>query len=177
MLKGILTSLEMSGCDDALQMRVQVGVDRVVRLAQLGPRASGNGVAALDPTGLGLDGRSPVGLPLLDVVLAGTGRTMSGRRYSESVVGNRMLYVGHNEHDDATWHELSVALNDPSTGLSATVIYQVLRGGGVLRSLTKLANNGDLPLIVESVTSFLGSGLAGPEVVPQVVEVRRWSPI
>jgi Glycosyl hydrolase family 36 N-terminal domain len=61
-----------------------------------------------------------------------------------------------------SWHELEVHLEDLVTGLQANVIYRVLEGSNVLRSRVRLTNGGPLPVTVESVTSLLGSGLAGP---------------
>ena len=49
-----------------------------------------------------------------------------------------------------------------STGLRGEVVYRVLEGRGVLRSRVRLTNGGTAPVTVESVTSFLGSGLSGP---------------
>ena len=103
-----------------------------------------------------------VGLPLLDVVVAGSGRSWSGRRYCESVVGNRMRYAGHTEREGAQWFELEVSLEDTYTGLQANVTYQVLLGGGALRSMVRMTNGGASPLTLESVTSFLCGDLAGP---------------
>jgi len=47
-------------------------------------------------------------------------------------------------------------------GLVAEVTYRTLEGNGVLRSQVRLTNAGQSTVTVESVTSFLGSGLAGP---------------
>ncbi len=148
--------------DDALEVRVEVDEDGVARLSYLAPPESRRTVTGPDEGHAGEDGRRTMGLPLLDVVVAGSGRSWSGRRYSESVVGGRMRYVDCTEKDDGVWHEVRVALIDPDTGLAATVVYNILRGGGVLRSRAILTNRGASPLTVESVTSFLGGGLAGP---------------
>ena len=155
--------LEIRWCDDALGLRV--AVDERGRGPPGAPRADGH-ATRLEPVRAR---RSPVsgepgaiGLPLLDVVVAGSGRRWSGRRYCESVVGNRMRYVGHTEREGAQWFELEVSLEDTCTGLQATVTYQVLLGGGALRSRVRMTNGGASPLTLESVTSFLGGDLAGP---------------
>ncbi|HXW78751.1 MAG TPA: glycoside hydrolase family 36 protein, partial [Acidimicrobiales bacterium] len=62
-------------------------------------------------------------------------------------------------------------LGDAETGLGANVSYQFLRGGGVVRSHVRLKNDGPMPLTVESVTSFLGGGLAGPDGTLEDVEL------
>jgi alpha-galactosidase len=154
--------LEIRWCDDALGLRVAVDEEGVARLAHLAPTPS-------DKVGAGLGEEVPVsgepgaiGLPLLDVVVAGSGRRWSGRRYCESVVGNRMRYVSHTEREGAQWFELEVSLEDTCTGLRASVSYQVLLGGGALCSRVRMTNGGASPLTLESVTSFLGGDLAGP---------------
>jgi alpha-galactosidase len=175
---GALARLEMGWSDDALELRVEVDGDGAARLAYLVPSTKGmtaedmpaNDILTKDMVRTGHDREGPgpdehraAGLPLLDVLVAGSGRSWSGRRYSESIVGHRMRYVDHREHDDAKWHELSVDLEDPASGLWATVTYRILRDVGVLRSSALLTNGGTLPLTLESVTSFLGGGLAGPD--------------
>ena len=94
--------------------------------------------------------------------MSGSGRAWSGGRYAESVVGGRLRYVDHEERLDNLWRELQVDLEDTSTGLKADVVYRALRGRGVLQSRVRLTNDGAAPVTIESVTSFLGSGLAGP---------------
>ena len=167
---GTPTKLVLGWSDDALEMRVEVSEDGVARLSHLVPRPDPSGGPAVHEEVSGSAQPAAGGVPILDVVVAGSGRSWSGRRYSESVVGNRMRYVGHSEHEDATWHELAVALEDQVTGLTATVTYQVLLAGGVVRG-RRLTNNGASPLTLESVTSFLGGGLAGPGGALEDVEL------
>lgn len=161
-VEGTSARLGASWADDALELRVEVDQEGVARLSCLSARGSDGVSAVSDEERLSSIEPRAMGLPLLDVVVAGSGRNWSGRRYSESVVGGRMRYVGSSEQDVGAWRELRVELADPATGLAATVIYEVLRGAGVLRSRAKLTNEGESPVTVESVTSFLGGGLAGP---------------
>jgi alpha-galactosidase len=113
-------------------------------------------------------------LPLLDVVLAGEGKTWSGDRYCESAAGGRFRYVGHDQADlPGGWHELRVELADPVSGLRAEVFYRVLSGRGALRCWVRLANHGPAPVTVESVTSFLCGGLTSaprPAATPDNVD-------
>jgi alpha-galactosidase len=153
----------MGWADDALNLLIEVDGDGMARLVHLAPSAVGRQTTAdRDEKSPAIGGRA-VGLPLVDVVTSGSGRAWSGRRYAESVVGGRLRYVGHDERVDGEWRELRVGLVDPNTGLAADVIYRVLEGCGVLRSRVRLTNSGAAPVTIESVTSFLGSGLAGPE--------------
>ena len=162
--------LEIRWCDEALGLHVQVDEEGVARLAHLAP-APNNKAAAGPGEEIPASGNHGAGLPLLDVVVAGSGRKWSGRRYCESVVGSRMRYVGHTEREDEQWFELAVSLADTSTELRATVTYQVLRDGGALRSSVRVTNGGTSPLTLESVTSFLGDDLAGPGGVLDDVEL------
>ena len=136
--------------DAAIDLGIDVDEDGTARLTRL---AAARGS---DP--------GPVpGLPLVDVVIAGAGRSWSGSRYAESVAGHRLRYAGHEEHADGPWRGLRVELEDPVTGLRAEVFYQVLEGRGVLRSWVGLTNAGARPVTIESVTSFLAGGLPGAE--------------
>jgi alpha-galactosidase len=153
----------MGWADEALELRIEVGEDGKARLVHIAAGAVGPSARAPwgedRPVG---NGRAAAGLPLVDVVVAGSGRAWSGRRYVESVVGDRLSYIGHDERADGPWRELQVDLQDPSTGLKAEVIYRVLEGHGVLRARARIINGGAAPVVVESVTSFLACGLAGP---------------
>lgn len=148
--------------DRALDLEVEVGDGGVPRLSLLAPSGMSGRRGAKAPPATDTAGRSAPGLPLLDVLFAGCGRRWAGRRYSESVVGSRMLYVGHDLREDEPWSQLEISLRDPVTGLAASVRYQRLTDVGVLRSSVTVKNAGISPLTIESVSSFLGSGLAGP---------------
>jgi alpha-galactosidase len=136
--------------DASLELLIEVDSAGVPRLTRLGP-----GTARPTPA------HAPAGLPLVDVVLAGSGRAWSGSRYCESVAGQRMRYEGHRSRDDGDWHEVTVTLQDPVTGLRAQACYRVLAGQGAVRSSVRLRNDGSEPVTVESVTSFLFGGLSG----------------
>ena len=60
------------------------------------------------------------------------------------------------------WLELEVALEDPGTGLAARVIYQILARRRCLAQPGQDDERRASPVTLESVTSFLGGGLAGP---------------
>ena len=148
--------------DDALELLIEVDGEGTARLARLVPRPTGGESGAEghrgEPPG---DGTRPAGLPLVDIIVSGSGRAWSGRRYAESVVGGRLRYVRHTQGLRAPWRDLRVELEDPVTGLRAEVVYAVLENGGVLRSRVHVVNGGDAPVTLDSVTSFLFSGLTG----------------
>ena len=152
--------------DAALDVRLVVddsGIARLQVAAAVFPRGGGSPRPPLD--------HSTVGLPLVDVLVSGQGRDWAGLRYSESAVGHRMLYVGHETAEELPWRVLTVFLRDPVTRLAAAVSYRRLIDEGVLRSSVKLTNESDTPLTIESVTSLLVSGLAGPGGELKDVEV------
>jgi alpha-galactosidase len=157
------TTADLGWRDGALQLSVELDSAGVPMLTYLGPPSSAPaGPATGHAVGHG-DDESVTGLPLVDVVLAGTGSKWSGRRYCESVVGHRMVYAGHRHRDAGAWHELSVVLVDEETGLEATVSYEILGDVGALRARVGLANKGSRLLTVHSVSSLLVGGLAGPD--------------
>ncbi|MGD0196992.1 MAG: alpha-galactosidase [Solirubrobacteraceae bacterium] len=153
-----------------MDLRVEVDDAGVAHLSLLAPSGFEEQLEATDPMEPPAPDAVP-GLPLLDVLLAGSGRQWAGQRYSESVVGSRMRYISHDLREDGPWSLLEVALHDPVSGLAATVTYRRLTGVGVLRSSVTLKNDGPAPLTIESVSSFLGSGLAGPSGDLQDVDV------
>lgn len=149
---------EVTFRDEALEMCVSVSNDGVARLVRLVAAASDDTSAAPGSAG---QWRSP-GLPLIDVVTAGSGRAWTGGRYVESVTGGRLRYVAGEQRARGRWQELTFRLEDPDSGLRSEITYRVLKGGGVLRASARLENAGSAPIAIESVTSLVASGLAGP---------------
>jgi alpha-galactosidase len=173
--------------DEAVGFEIDVAEDGTASLARLvagrrrpadagsdGQAAGADGPAPDEPAadeqdvsgaadGPAAESRAALTLPLADIVVAGVGRSWSGSRYTESVVGRRLRYLGHDEGAAGPWHQVRVELGDPVSGLRAEVSYQFLRGHGVLRSWVHLTNGGTQPVTVQSVTSFLAGGLPGPD--------------
>jgi len=139
--------------DELVDLEIKVsgdGAARLTRLSARGPAAAGS-----------LPEPSPgPGLPLVDIVVLGQGRSWSGSRYTESVVGRRLRYRGHDESGTGSSRRLRVDLEDPVTGLRAEVWYQ--SAGGGLRSWVRLENAGPGALTIQSVTSLLIGNLPGP---------------
>ncbi|HUN38419.1 MAG TPA: glycoside hydrolase family 36 protein [Trebonia sp.] len=159
--------------DDSIELSIEVdraGMARIARLAAPAPTSPRQVAAsrqaagpapgpATEPAPGPATGPS-AGLPLVDVVLAGEGRSWSGSRYCESVTGARLRYVGHEDAADSPgWQLIRVDLRDPASGLRAEVFYRILTGRGALRSWVRLSNAGAAPLTVQSVTSLLCGGL------------------
>jgi alpha-galactosidase len=158
-----LPPLEIAWADEAIALRIQVDQEGIARLVQLSARVAGGHGKAASGDGEGAHPSTAASFPLVDVVSSATGRGRSGRRYVDSVVGSRLRYLDHAERIDGPWRELLVRLEDPETGLTAHVVYRLLGARCVFRSHVLLTNGGSVPVTIESVTSFLGSGLAGPQ--------------
>ena len=150
---------EIAFRDGALDICVSVSDESVARLVRLFAPAS-DGASSDAPNSAGQ--KYLPGLPLVDVITSGSGRAWSGGRYIESVTGGRLRHAASEQHTRGKWQELTFRLEDPDSGLRSEVAYRVLRGGGVLRASARLENAGSTPLAIESVTSFIASGLAGP---------------
>jgi alpha-galactosidase len=132
--------------DDTVSLRIEVAADGVARISRL-------------TAGHGADARAGQGLPLLDLVVSGEGRTWPSVRYCESMAGGRLCYRGHDERRG----ELRVHLADPVTGLHAEVCYHVLGDHGAMRCWARIANEGSAPVTLESVTSFVCGVLGEPD--------------
>src|SRR5271165_3280785 len=146
---------EILWADDALELLIEIDEHGKARLVRMVPRESGGGRCDGHDSASG--SVRTAGLPLVDIVVSGSGRAWSGRRYAESVVGGRLCYVRHEESKQAPWRELRVHLEDADTGLGAEVAYTALEDGGVLRARVRLFNGGQAAVTLESVTSFLCS--------------------
>jgi len=140
--------LEIDWSDSGLEMMIDVDEEGIARLTRLVPLPAGDEPKTnRDRQKSATRGQRTAGLPLVDVVASGSGRAFSARRYAQSVIGGRLRYLGHEESAQAPWRDLRVNLEDPSTGLTAEVIYTVLARGGVLRSRVRLTNGGRVPVI------------------------------
>ena len=158
---------EITFRDEGLEICVSVSDDGLARLVRLAAHTDDTSSAAS-----GVAGRQTLpGLPLIDVVTAGNGRAWSGGRYIESVTGARLRYAAGEQRTRGRWQELTFRLEDPDSGLRAAVVYCVLKGGGALRASARLENAGSTPVTVESVTSFVASGLAGPGGAPADLDI------
>ncbi|MGO8723981.1 MAG: alpha-galactosidase [Acidimicrobiales bacterium] len=157
--------------DEALQLSVVVGDDGVARLVRLATNESHEAAAGTSNAPSPAHGDVSPGLPLIDVVTAGSGRAWSSRRYIESTTGGRLRFSGGGQRSDGQWQELTFRLEDPDSGLRADVVYRVLKDRGVLRATCRLLNAGPSPLTIESVTSFVASGLAGPGGTPGDLDI------
>ncbi|MEU0091023.1 glycoside hydrolase family 36 protein [Kribbella sp. NPDC006257] len=97
-------------------------------------------------------------LPLVEVGVAGSGRSWSARRYVDSLAGRRLLFQKHVVQADGT--ELVVTSRDESTGLEAITTLSGVPGA--LRISSRLINTGAAEVDLTWVTSAVWGGtLAG----------------
>ena len=101
-------------------------------------------------------------LPLVDVVVAGSGGAWSGGRYVESAVGARLRVESYDQTLSGSWKDTVLRSRDPITQLAVELRFRVLRGAGAMTVQSQLTNTSSRPLCIESVTSLILPGLEGP---------------
>ncbi|MEV0172183.1 glycoside hydrolase family 36 protein [Streptomyces sp. NPDC050803] len=127
-----------------------VASDGTLRLVRLGD------TAPADPEGA---------LPLVELTALGHGSGWSGPRFTGTALGARLKYRGHRTGRRGDWAWLTAELHDPATRLTAFAELSSPVGTAVLRSRVRLRNDGDEPLVVQSVTSLLLAGLPSPDAL------------
>ncbi|MDT0317038.1 alpha-galactosidase [Streptomyces millisiae] len=134
---------------EALGVEVAAGPDGPPRLVALGP-------AALAEAGA---------TPLVEVLALGEGSEWSGQRGIESSIGARLRLVGHETARDGDWHRLALRLRDETTGLAVEVLLDSPDGVPVVRSRTRVTNEGPNPVTLLAVSSLSLGGLPSPDVL------------
>ena len=130
------------------------GALRLTRLDSGGSTAGGDSASAPGPD-------AP--LHLVEVTALGHGSGWSGPRFTGTALGARLRHRAHTTHEDDGWTHLTVELHDPGTGLTAFVELSSPVGLPVLRSRVRLRNDGEEPIVVQSVSSLLLGGLPSPD--------------
>ncbi|MEV2191807.1 glycoside hydrolase family 36 protein [Streptomyces phaeochromogenes] len=125
------------------------GVLRLVRLARPGDPVSESGSGAP--------------LHLVELTALGHGSGWSGPRFTGTALGARLRYRGHSTQERDGWTYLTVQLHDARAGLTAFVELSSPIGLSVLRSRVRLRNDGEEPLVVQSVSSLLLGALPSPD--------------
>ncbi|WP_235583096.1 alpha-galactosidase, partial [Kitasatospora sp. Root107] len=134
----------------ALEVEIALGADGTARLVRIG--APGEAVG---------DPRPEAPLPLVEVMVAGHGRSWSGRHLVNTNIGARLRHRSHCVTRDGDWHVLTVELTDSETGLTAEAVYRSPDGLPVLRSEVVVRNEGASTLHLESVSSLVTGCLTG----------------
>jgi alpha-galactosidase len=131
---------------EALQLHIALGDGDGdgdgVRLTHLGPPREAAG-----PPGMSL--------PLVEVTATGHGRDWSGHQLVNTGLGGRLRHRSHRATRDGDWHQLTVDLHDPGTGLVAEVTYRSPDGVPALRGEVTLRNEGEATLHLEAVSSLV----------------------
>jgi alpha-galactosidase len=134
-----------------LALHIGTGADGVPRLTALVPAGASPSADA--------DAGVSRALPLVEVQLVGSGRDWSGERGVDTAAGARLRYQGHETGRDGAWRTLRVDLADPETGLAVQAHYRSPDGIAVVQSRVHLRNDGERPVVVETVASFAISPL------------------
>ncbi|NUR60150.1 MAG: alpha-galactosidase [Catenulispora sp.] len=132
-----------------------------VRVIGLGPNAPVRAPATPDGDAARPELSATVGLPLVEVLVAGFGRHLATERFIQTVVGERLAYQGHEESVTDGGPALRVDLADPETGLAVEVHLRTIDGVPVVRTWNRITNGGEQRLTLEAVTSFTLGGISG----------------
>lgn len=129
---------------------------------QLTVDVSGEGPVSLSMSS-DVDGTPPVPVahPLVEVLAADTGRAQASHRFSDTTIGRRLRYTGHEQSRDGAWHVWRIDLRDEVTGLCARVRVRSADGVGALQVLIKIENDGSEPQLLFGVSSF-AAGFPAP---------------
>lgn len=104
-------------------------------------------------------------LPLIELGVVGSGRSWSARRYIDSVVGQRLTYLGHAIEETSTGERLDITSEDETTGLRVTTTLSSVRGAGVVAFESRIVNGGQEDVDLSWVTSATwGGALAGSPI-------------
>ncbi|MEU4393926.1 alpha-galactosidase [Kribbella sp. NPDC023855] len=93
-------------------------------------------------------------LPLVELGIAGSGRSWSSRRYVDSVAGRRLAYRHHTMSTDT----LTVTGVDDVSGLSVITTFSAVPGAGAVRIQSRIVNGGSDTVDLEWVTSAVWGG-------------------
>ncbi|MEU5339439.1 glycoside hydrolase family 36 protein [Streptomyces sp. NPDC020766] len=148
----------------ALEAEFVTGADGVPRLVRLACPGSQPRSSEVTPVGaLVSESGSDAPLHLVELTALGHGSGWSGPRFTGTALGSRLRYCGHVTEERDGWTRLTVELHDPGTRLTAFVELSSPIGLPVLRSRVRLRNDGEEPLVVQSVSSLLLGALPSPD--------------
>jgi len=111
-------------------------------------------------TGAGLKQSVRATQPLVEVLVAGTGRARASHRFSQTAIGRRLVYAGSEQHRDGAWRELRIDLRDEQTGLAVRTTFRSADGVSACQVSTRVTNQGREPVLLLGVTSF-AAGVPG----------------
>ncbi|WP_144126938.1 glycoside hydrolase family 36 protein [Catellatospora sichuanensis] len=100
--------------------------------------------------------------PLVELLVAGSGRAQTSQRLNDTAVGRRLRHVGSVQSVDGSWHQLRLDLRDEQSGLSAAVFLRSRDGVSACQTWTTVTNDGTAPVLLQAVTSFAAGFSGGP---------------
>ena len=101
---------------------------------------------------------------IFEVQAAGESRLEHfGVGLSGTMPAARMGYIDHSVTENESGSLLSIVSRDPQTGLQCCMNYQFFTGLSVVRCTNVLTNQGEKPISIEGVSTFVQTGLAKEE--------------
>jgi alpha-galactosidase len=128
------------------------------------------GDAGAPPDAAGLAGS----LPPVEILAAGDGHHRAGTRSVETSIGARLVLTSTEAWEPPGQQALRVSLRDPLTGLLVELELTSPDGVPVLRSRTRVVNEGTAAVTLLSVTSLVLCGLPGPDLLDLVSGRSDW---
>ena len=133
----------------ALTVELSASADRPVSVQAFGPAAD------VPPP-------SAASQPLVELIITGDGRARTTTRFTNSGVGTRLRYREHHAFSDGEQNVLEVVQADPLTGLVVTTRLTASNDVSAARVVTEVTNQGQVPVVLEAVTSFAFGAVIAP---------------
>ena len=133
----------------ALVVELGASADRPVSVQAFGPAAD------VPPP-------SAASQPLVELIITGDGRARTTTRFTNSGVGTRLRYREHHAFSDGEQNVLEVVQADPLTGLVVTTRLTASNDVSAARVVTEVTNQGQVPVVLEAVTSFAFGAVIAP---------------
>ncbi len=96
--------------------------------------------------------------PLVELILAGEGRSLTSTRFTGSGAGSRLHHIGHS----ATPGHFRIEQADRRTGLRVTTTFTAAEDVAAARVHTTVVNDGPDTVILEAVSSFATGAVVAP---------------
>jgi len=141
------TSFEWSA--GGLAIRFGHGVEHPVRIVGL----SDGGSAAL----------TAATQPMVELMVTGDGRARNTTRFTHTGVGSRLRYVSHVQNTTAEESRLDVIQRDEQTGIVTTTTFLASPDLPATRVRTKVRNDGEDAVIIETVSTVSIGALMGED--------------
>lgn len=100
----------------------------------------------------------PCSVPILELLAAGrgVGHVPTNRRLIQTSLGQSLRYMNHDIINDSSGEQLNIWMKSEKFGFSAVLHFLIPSNTAVFRVWADISNDIDVPLVLESVTSFTG---------------------